>query len=262
MDDTPLPVVASPAVAAAAGPGGLVTLNFYNPRLQARVVATARRFPTVGEGEDFVVADESALAAALNADAPGTGTPDEVWLSVPARAEAAVQRGFGRPPFSRLERISRRRLVERTQRNPLARGIVDTLGAAALLALALAVVGLWTTLLSDLRDERDDFFDLEAQGAGPATLRRHLRLRSLVLLAFGIAGGCVLGVVLSRLVVSFVKVTAVGTQPEPPLAGGLGAGALALVLGALVVGAVVAVEATTRRAFRRAVPERGSWSSE
>ena len=73
------------------------------------------------------------------------------------------------------------------------------------------------TVLSDLRDERDTFFDLEVQGAGPETLRTHLRIRALVLLGFGVLGGAILGFVLSRLVVSLVQVTGGATDPFPPL---------------------------------------------
>ena len=261
-DRGPIPVIASPAVAAAAGPGGLLALNFYDPRLEARVVATARRFPTIPVGDEFVVADESALATALEADAPGTGNPGELWLSVPHHAETPVQRALDRPPFSRLDRVSRRRLVARAEHDPLARGVVAMLGVAALLALALAVIGLWATVASDIRDERDALFDLEAQGVGPETLRGHLRLRSLFLVAFGVLGGAVLGLVLSRLVVSLVQVTAAATAPDPPLVLDLGVGSLAIALAVLVAATLLVAEATTRRAFRHDVPERGSWSGE
>ncbi len=261
-DDRPLPIIASPEVAAAAGPGGLVTLNFYDPPVQARVVATARRFPTIGAAEPFAVADEAALSTTLNADAPGTGMPGELWLSTPGRSSDLLAHGLTRPPFSLLTTQSRGDLAEQARSDPLARGAVYTLGVAALVALVLAIIGLWTTVVGDVRDERDALFDLEAQGAGPETLRRHLRLRALGLMGFGVAGGCALGFVLSRLVVSLVKETAAATEPVLPLVTDLGTGTLAIALAALVVGALALVEATVRQAFRADVPERTSWSSE
>jgi len=72
-------------------------------------------------------------------------------------------------------------------------------------------------VVGDVRDDRGELFDLEAQGAAPATIRAHLRLRALLVALFGVAGGVVLGLVLSSLVISLVSVTAGAAEPEPPL---------------------------------------------
>jgi len=66
-----------------------------------------------------------------------------------------------------------------------------TLAAAALVALALAAVGLWVAVASELRDERAELFDLEAQGVGPNTLRAQFRARAAALVVVGAAGGTV-----------------------------------------------------------------------
>jgi putative ABC transport system permease protein len=81
----------------------------------------------------------------------------------------------------------------------------------------LALVGLVLAVAGDVRDDRGELFDLEAQGASPATIRAHLRLRALLVAAFGIAGGLALGAVLSAVVISLVSVTAGAARPEPPL---------------------------------------------
>jgi FtsX-like permease family len=261
-DDTPVPVIASPPVAAAAGSDGHLTLDFYSTQVPGRVVGVAQRFPSIGESEEFVVADEGALATALDADAPGTGTPGELWLSVPKAETQDVGRALSRVPFSQLEPTWQRQLYQTAHGDPLARGVSTVLGAAALVALVLAFAGLWVTVLSDLRDERDTFFDLEVQGAGPQTLRTHLRIRALVLLGFGLLGGAILGFVLSRLVVSLVQVTGVATDPFPPLVLDAGFDTVAAALLLLVVASLIAVELTVRGAFRAASPERTSWSFE
>jgi hypothetical protein len=261
-DGRPLRIVASPAVADAAGRGGLLTLDFYDTQVETRVVAVAKRFPTLGADEPFVIADGTALTTALDADAPGTGTPGELWLSVPDDQADTVTRALARPPYAGLEQLSRRRLSGAAEHEPLARGVVTTLGVTALVALVLALVGLWATVLGDLRDERDGLFDLEAQGAGPALLRKQMRIRTLALLAFGLLGGCALGFVLSRFVVSVVQVTATATHPDPPLVVDIGAGTVAPALGVLVLACLAAIEITLRHAFRGDVPERASWSLE
>jgi ABC-type antimicrobial peptide transport system permease subunit len=258
-DGRPIPVLASANVARAAPSNGLITLDFQDVRVPARIVAVASRFPdSVDLGQGFVVADESRLATAIGADAPGTSEPDELWLSGPASAAAALSR----PPFDTLDLASRRAIHAQLSSEPLAQGITVTLGAAAVVALLLAAIGVWVTLVSDARDERGELFDLEAQGVSPGTLRNQLRLRSAVLLAFGIVGGVVLGLALSRLVVSVVSVSAETTTPEPPLridpAWEVAALAL-LVLCALVLGLT---ELTVRHATGGRTPSRGAWTLE
>ena len=122
---------------------------------------------------------------------------------------------------------------------PLARGTLLTLAGAALAALGLALVGLLLVVVSDLRDERGELFDLEAQGAAPATLRQHLRLRTALVAAFGLVGGIATGAVLAALVVALVTLTAGAGSAELPLL--LGFGWPALLLGLLAYFLVAAM---------------------
>jgi ABC-type antimicrobial peptide transport system permease subunit len=123
----------------------------------------------------------------------------------------------------------------RLRHEPLARGSLLTLAGAALAALALAVGGLLLALVNDLRDERGELLDLEVQGATPAALRRHLRLRAGLVTVAGLLGGIALGAVLSVVVVDLVALTANAALPQPPLRlyvdwGTLGVGAAAYLL--------------------------------
>ncbi len=253
-DDRPVPVAASPAVAAAAGPGGVVALDLGSSRLVARVVATLRRAPTV-DG-DAVLADESTVATALTSDSPGAGAASEVWVDAPSGSEGQLEAALARPPFDALQVTFHRSVLNDLRSEPLARGTLITLAAGAATALALALAGVLLGLLSDLRDERGELFDLEAQGAEPATLRRHLRLRTALVAAAGVVGGLVLGAALTALVVALVTLTASGGSAEPPLL--LGADWPVLVLGLLLYAAIgaVFVAVTTHRAFRADVAGR------
>ena len=262
-DGKALRVIASPDVARSAGPGGSLMLDFQDVRVPARIVAVADRFPDAEEqGEGFVVADEQRLATTLDADAPGTGTPGELWLAVRSRSVPAVAASLRRPPYTALVTSSQRDLHSSLASDPLARGISLSLAAAAFAALALALAGFWVALISELRDERGELFDLEAQGVAPATLRRQFRLRAAGLLAAGVLGGCVLGLVLSRLVVSVVRVSGTTAPPEPPLRLDVPLVSTLIGLGAVVAGLAVVVELATRHAFRGDSPERASWSLE
>jgi hypothetical protein len=258
-DGRPLRVVVSPEIASAAGPQGTITLDLQNERLPARIVGVATRFPDADQqDEGFVIADESRLATALDARLPGTGTPGELWLSGPPQAERALHR----PPFSALDVTSRRAIERSLAGDPLARGLEITLGVAALAALALAAIGLWLALVSELRDERGELFDLVAQGVSPDTLRTQFRLRTAILVALGAVGGALLGLVLSRLVVTLVRVSAAAESARPPLRFGPAWVATAAGLGALVVAVALIVELTARRTFRGDSPDHAAWSLE
>ncbi len=260
-DGRPLQVIASPEIARSAGPDGSLVLDVQGTPVPATVVGVADRFPAAQEqGEGFVVADESRLRTVLDADVPGSGTPAEVWLATPD--QASLDAALSRPRFAPLDRASRVAIERALVSDPLARGITIALGVAAVLALALALLGFWIALVSELRDERGELFDLEAQGVPPRILRRQLRVRAALLLAFALVVGAVLGWVLSRLVVAVVRSTA-GTIPaDPPLQLDLGFGLALTAVAAVLAGAALVVELTTRRAFSGSAPERSSWSLE
>jgi hypothetical protein len=247
-DGRAVPVVASPRLAAAAERGGLLPLHMPGAQLSTRVVATATHFPTAYG--DFVLADERLLFVALNAANPGAATPNEIWLGGSSERAAALDRTLRRAPFDVLEIDSRAALEADLRTDPLARGSLVTLSAAAAAALVLALVGLLLLLVSDVRDERGELFDLEAQGAGPATLRRHLRLRGLLVAGLGLVGGLATAAVLLALVVDLVALTANATAPEPPLVLGVDWALVALVVAVYAALAAVLVGAATRRGYR------------
>jgi hypothetical protein len=251
-----VPVIASPRLAAAAGPSGTLAIQLGGPRVSVRVVATARRFPSADEGE-FVVADEQFLATALNASAPGSGVVNELWLGVKTATERdRVGVKLGEPPFDRLDVSSRAALESHLRGDPLARGTLFALAAAAIAALALAVIGLLLALASDLRDERGELFDLEAQGADPPTLRRHLRLRALLVVGFGLLGGLATGAALTGLVVDLVVLTANVSAPQPPLLLAIDWRAIVIAVAGYLLASSALVALWTWTAFRSPAPSR------
>jgi FtsX-like permease family protein len=243
-DDHPVPIAVSPALADAAGPGGILPLDLGGTSIVGKVVATMNRMPTVPG--DVVLADGPTLSNALDATAPGRGVANELWLDgkVPAGA------------YTALDVTTHDEVLADLRAEPLARGTLLTLAGAALAALALALIGILLGVVSDLRDERGELFDLEAQGAEPETLRKHLRLRSGLIAAFGLAGGLVTGAVLAALIVSLVTLTASAGAAQPPLL--LGVDWPVLLLGLVVYAALAAllVGLATRNAFRADVAGR------
>lgn len=249
LDGRSVPVVASERLAAAAGGSGLLPIDIESRRVLGRVVGTATRFPsTTG---DFVLADRETIASAMNGAYPGSATTNEVWID-PAHGQSSstIVRSLSQPPFDVLQVRSKAELEQRLAGDPLARGSLLALAAAAAVALALALAGLLFEIVADLRDERGELFDLEAQGAAPSLLRRRLRLRSSFVVLVGLLGGLATGAALSALVVDLVKVTANATEPEPPLLTSPGWTLLAIALAAYLTVALVVVAWVTRRAFR------------
>jgi hypothetical protein len=234
-DGKPLPVLVTPRVAAAATGNRIVPLAIEGELVPARIVGVVPRFPSIVG--DAVVADRQTAETVLDARSPGLGTTDELWAdALPATP----------PPEVTI--TSRDDVLAALRADPLARGALATLAATAALALALALVGLLLGVAGDRRDERGELFDLEAQGAAPATLRRHLQLRALLVAVFGLAGGIATGAILSTLVLSLVTVTASAARPEPPLRVVLDPTLLtAAVIGYALVACVLVVAATRLR---------------
>ncbi len=237
-DTAPVPVLTDGQTAAASGPGARIALEVDGLPIAAQVVGVLRRFPTVPAGAaGFVIADEPTLAAALDAQLPGQGRPDELWIS--AAHPRMLQDGLAQPPFTQFSASFRAEIEQQLRSSPISRGVLGTLLAAAALAGGLALVGLLVTLLGGARDERIER-DLLAQGMGPRGMRTELRLRMVLAAAIGVAAGLGLGLLLTTLAVATVQSAGPVALPDPPLVsvapwGQLllwGAAALAMLTGA------------------------------
>jgi hypothetical protein len=202
-----------------------------------------------GTTGDAVVADLGALYTAIDTAAPGTAAVSELWLHAAKGEQPTVDRALSRRPFAVLAKSSRVALERDARRDPLGHGTLLALLAAALAALVLAAVGLVLALRADLRDDRGELTDLEAQGATPHLLRRVVAGRAVLVALVGVAAGVLAGAALAFLVTRVVSVTARAGAPEPPLATTLDP--LSVVVGAALfaVAAALLVVLTTRKAF-------------
>ena len=214
-DARPIPVLVDPGTAAAAGRGKTLALTVDGEPVAARVTGVLRRFPTIPAGSaGFVVADEQTLAAALDAQLPGQGRADELWIS--SRNLAPLRAALGRPPLAGLQ-AQYRQSIERSLRDaPVARAVLGTLVAAAALSGALAILGLLAALLGPARDGRLES-DLVDQGASPRAVRAQLRLEAVIASTLGVVAGAIIAVVLGRLAVTTIRAVAALAAGAPPL---------------------------------------------
>jgi hypothetical protein len=208
-------VLVDPQTAAAAGPDGHIAMTVDGLPVIARVVGVLNRFPTLApDSGGFVVADEATLAGALDAQLPGQGRPDELWISTAHLAPMRAALGSG--PLAQLDFSFRADLDNQLRDAPVARGVFGTLIAATALCVVLAVIGLLTALLGGARDERAEA-DLTEQGIGPRGLRAELRVRLALASGLGVIAGLGIAVLLTRLAVASVRAAGTVADPRPPV---------------------------------------------
>lgn len=247
-DATPPSVLVTPRLAQlVGGVGHVLPLEIGGETVPVEVAGVLDRFPGT-EGET-VVGDRGALRTAINTAAPGAARENEIWLEVASGRQAELAAGLARAPFSSLATLTRTAVESDAREDPLAHGTLLALIAAALVALVLAAIGLALAVRSDLRDDRGELYDLEAQGAKPSSLRRVVRSRAFVLSAAGLVAGLVTGIVLLTLVTRIVSVTARGTVAEPPLVTSFDPVVVAVGLVAYGLLAALLVGISTRQAF-------------
>jgi hypothetical protein len=252
-DDLRLPAVVSADIAATAAADGTLDLNVASDTtIPIRVVGVASHLPTVvDERPRFVLLPRDPFLVALSAAVPGSGRPTEMWIDLPAdpSREAEVRATLAEEPFRFAVVTARSDLVVDRATDPLSQAIVWTLLAAAIAGLVLSVGGLLLGTVTDLRDERGELADLEAQGVTPSSLRWHALARTAWLAIGGSVVGLVVGVVLTVVVSGALALTAEGVAPMPPLAVVLPVGLIALVVGAVLALVLGLAGWLTGRAF-------------
>ena len=247
-DASPASVLVTPRLAElAGGVGGTLPLQLAGATVPVLVAGIVQRFP--GAAGDVVVGDRVELRTAIDTASPGGARENEVWLDVPPDRVDAAAAALARPPYRALATTVRREVEADAHRDPLARGTLLALISTAIVALVLASLGLALAVRADLRDDRGEDYDLEAQGSPPTFLRRVVRVRAASLSAVGLAAGVGTGLALLVLVTRVVSVTAGGEAAEPPLT--VVVDPLLVVAGilAFVVLAALLVGGATRRAF-------------
>jgi hypothetical protein len=200
----------------AGGVGETLPLQIAGSSVPVEIAGVVERFP--GTSGEAVIGDRVALGTAVNTESPGVARENEVWLAVGQEREDEVTDALARTPFRALDSTARADLEAEARRDPLARGTLLALVGTAAVALLLAALGLALAVRADLRDDSGEHFDLEAQGASPAFLRRVVRSRAATVSVVGLVGGIATGLGLLLLVTRVVTVTARGGDAEPPLA--------------------------------------------
>lgn len=216
----PLKVAADPRTAAQSP---TLTLTVAGQTVTAQVVATLPRFPTASGR--FVLADVAALSPVLARVSPGSGQPNEIWLS---------EKGPASPTGVTVQRAAD--IAHDLRTDPVAEGAQRVLFLAALATLIVALAGVVLLVVGERTEDAAEFSTWEANGLRPAVLRRALWGRAVLVVVVAVPAGVLAGLALTVMTARLVQLTAGAQVPQPPLVPVLGATTtIPLLLAAFVI---------------------------
>jgi predicted lysophospholipase L1 biosynthesis ABC-type transport system permease subunit len=179
--------------------------------------------PTVTPGRGAVVVDLPSLAAKHYTTTGELLEAEEWWLDVDgdplsttpdttAAAAALRQR-----PDLGGDIVDRLALRRELQTDPLGLAVVGALALGFLAAAAFAAVGFAVNAIVSARERLGELALLRALGVAPRQLFGLLAVEQAFLVGLGCLAGVALGVLIARLVVPLVSLTAQATRAEPPV---------------------------------------------
>jgi hypothetical protein len=252
-DGLVLPAIVSPDLTSDVDASGEIRARIGTSLdVRLRPVGTTTDFPTILDRTRVVIVDVQPLLLAMNAHDPGTGVPNLVIVGTPSDARTAeVVSSLSRDPYPPLVIQSRPATEEARSNDPFAIGLVWGLAVGAGAGLLLSIIGVLLAAAAELRDERGELYELEAQGSTPRSLMGLVVLRTVALCAVGAATGVVIGIGLGWFVASSIGVGGEGATPVPALVPEAPWVPIVAIAAALLIVIGVAVTILTRRHFGR-----------
>ncbi|GAA4609322.1 ABC transporter permease [Actinoallomurus liliacearum] len=234
------------ATRARVGVGGRLSLDQGGVQQPITVAGVVPALPSVPPDAPAVLVDWAALGDRTLAAGVTVPTPTEWWLA--ARDTAPAAKALAGTTV--VDRLALRRQLRDA---PLGHGLRGALILGFGAALVLAAIGFAVHTAVSARERAGEFAILRALGVDARQVLGLVAVEQAFLVGLGLAGGLLLGVVLARLVVPHVVLTAGATTPYPPVHVILRWPTIAALLGAIVVllGAVLLLFA---RSLRRARP--------
>lgn len=232
----PIPVLATPALAARVRAGGNLVLRLPGGgQARMKIVGTVRHVPTTSAGE-AMIADIGRLFAALNTQYPGLAAVSEHWRIGPA------------PPAG--PELRRSELDVAAAADPLARGVNAALRGLAILGALVALAAVALAVASTARDRGGEQAELEAIGVAPRVLRAQMVASAAATALVGLAAGLLGGAALTGLFTHLVALGADGRKPLPELLPAFPWVGAVLAVAAAGLCAIVAAGGQARSAFR------------
>ncbi|MGH3303710.1 MAG: FtsX-like permease family protein [Streptosporangiaceae bacterium] len=235
----PVPVITTARYAATNGlhDGSVLAVTIAGQQVSCQLVATVKAFP----GGGVLVADQVAVQDALaNLGFGGSLRVSAWWLATATGAAPAD----GPAGWTVTDTDA---LAGRLESDPLSAAPVHAAAAVAVGVALLAALGFCVSVAASARERRSQHALLAALGV-PATAQARLFCLEEALISIpATAVGLVIGVVLARVMVPSLTVTATGGQPLLPVLVTLPLGWLLPLAAALAVVPVVAAAVTALR---------------
>ncbi len=204
-----LPAIATTAFLQASGAhlGEVIEVGGLQNPLPVRLVGEVAQFPTITTPGGGLLVNQAALQVVAEASDDGPLAVTEWWL-----------RGNGHPVIAPLPAGTSVTTDAATLRalasQPLGVAPLDALVVVAAVALLLAGSGFLVSVTSSAERSRD-LAVLDALGATPGQLTRMRCLEQAILSVPAAIGGLALGLLLSRLIIPAVTLTAQAAHPTP-----------------------------------------------
>jgi hypothetical protein len=211
----PLPAIATSAFADASniGTGSVVQATLNGLQVPLSIVAVVASFPTVTSSTGALIVDLPAVQQRLASQgAPLLGVT-EWWL---ATADHQIPPGLSGalPPGSAITGAAA--ATAALTGNPLSAVPQQALLALAVAAALLAITGFWVSIAANVRQRRAETALLAALGVSQRRAAMQLCLEKLLLSVPSAVLGVILGIVVARLLVPVVTLSAAASQPVPP----------------------------------------------
>jgi ABC-type antimicrobial peptide transport system permease subunit len=193
--------------------GSVIPTTLDGVRVPLKIAAVVTSFPTVTATGGALITDLAAVQEYLTRQTLPPLPVTEFWLAtsghrVPASLAASLPAGSAITGEAAL--------TASTTGDPLSAAPQVALLAMAAAAMLLAITGFWVSIAANVRQRRAETALLAALGVTPRAAALQLFLEKLMLSLPSAALGGVLGIVVARLFVPAVTLTASATQPVPP----------------------------------------------
>ena len=216
----PVPVLVNDAFLAATGAaiGDTLDGGMVGDGVRLRIVAVSDLFPPLDPTRPFMVVDRPWFELARWASGGTPVDPDEWWLTTDGASSvstAALAGTLEADPFQARSVEARAAVSAALAGDPISLGSIGALALGAFAALVFSTLGYIVHAAISTREVVGELALLRALGTSGRQVLGWLWVAHASLLAFSLAAGAALGLLLAWLIVPTATVTAAGRAPVP-----------------------------------------------